>query len=191
MPGVTPTFGIRFPCQGEQIECDDFRDFAEDVDAALADVSALRTLALNRPSAAVRTFDAGMSCPAGAATTIIFDEVLYNNGMFISATPIKPAVLPLRDGIYMCSAEFSPVNAVTTVTLQSAALHGDLGTAAPIARRSLARSVATTDAYPMNVSGVGVLGPSLSPLSAVWTWSGTVGPMFVYCHMTIAFICDL
>jgi hypothetical protein len=190
MPGTTPIFGIRYPCQGEQIKCDDFQNFAEDVDGALADVSALRTLALNRPSAAVRTFTTGFSVPAGAETTIIFDEVLFNNGMFIAAGPIKSAVLALRDGVYMCSAEFSPVNAVTTLTQQRASLHGQTASEI-IASRTLARSVATTNGYPMNISGVGILGPATLPLEARWTWSGTGGPMFVYCHMTIAFVCDL
>jgi len=192
MPSATPTFGIRYPCQGEQISCVDFENFAEDVDNALTTVSTLRDTALHRPAISLATATTGFSVGSGAEATIGFDTIVFNHGMTVAAAPPYTTVSATRNGIYMVTAEFSPLNAVTTLTSWTGRVKCPSNLGRVAAGRTLARSIATTDGFNINVSGLGRMDTAAGSLdaSATWIWTGTGGPMFVYCKFTVAFVCD-
>lgn len=69
MGGVTPRFGIRFPYEGEVVDPTHFKNMADDIDTALTSVEALRTRALNRPTAKVQGPSGGSGATAVAPST--------------------------------------------------------------------------------------------------------------------------
>lgn len=188
MPGSTPNFNIRYPCAGETIDADVFATFSQDIEAALAEVSADTVALSTRPRAAIATADTGFACPVGAVTTLNFTTTLFSNNPVELSFGATGITVTSRPALYMASAEFAPLNAVTSVTSWAAAIIGGTGEYG----RTLAKSVATTTASRMNVSGIVILVPGggTDTLSATWEWTGSGGPMNVYCQMSLALICD-
>lgn len=188
MPGMTPNFNIRYPCQGENINPQVFADYAQDVEAAIAQVQAQAALAQNRLRAALHTADAGVAVAVNVSTQILFSTVEYNNGVEVGAGPTYGGFQSLtadQSGLYLFTLEVSPLNTVTTLTSWKAVVSNTPGFY-PLTvggSRTLGRSVATTEATRINVTGIGFLE---APFSTVFTfqWTGTGGPMNIYARAT-------
>lgn len=184
MPGATSNFGIRYPCSGETIDPTAFANWADDIDAALTDVSTLTSAALTRERASSKTVDAGTSVPVNVATTLtVGATTLYADGVTVTPTTLFPDI----GGVFMVNAEFSPLNTVTTLTSWAGAIlaTGGIDTIG----RKLGLSGANTQATNINVSGL-LRASSINGILVTWHWTGTGGPMFVYCNLSISKICD-
>lgn len=183
MPGTTTNFGIRYPCSGETINPTVFANWADDIDAALTDVSTLTTEVLHRPRASVKTVDAGTSTAVGALTTLnVGDVTLYADGVTVTPTGFITNEPTLEVGVWMVTAEFSPLNSVTTLTSWAG---GCVTSPGDDMGRKMGISGANTLATNINISGLlRVVSPSI--ISFNWLWTGTGGPMFVYCNASIS-----
>lgn len=181
MPGLTPNFGIRYPCAGEIIDPGVFQDFAEDVEAALDTVNAAGDFALLRPRGAQRTALTGTSTAVGVTTTMSYSTTDFNDDLTISAGGFTV----VTDGVYMVDCQFQPITTVTTVTsfaghvLQNAVVNW---------RRKLGQTGPPTTADAINVSGL-LDCTAGDTVTAQWVWTGTGGPMFVYSRLSMSFIC--
>lgn len=180
MPGMTPNFSIRYPCAGEIIDPTAFQNFANDVDAALVTVNTAAAAAVARPRAAQRSTLAGTSCAAGATTAMAFTTVDYSSGITLTGSGFTPTTT----GVYMIDAEFSGFTVVTTVTSWSGQIQQNAVTKY---RRKMGFSIVPNAAGYLNISGA--LSCTAGDTIAVqWLWTGTGGPMFVYCRATISLI---
>lgn len=193
MPGLTDNFGIPYPCPGDPIDCTDFADWAAAIDEALTEVNQAATAAANRPRAMLRTATAGRAIPVGVETQILFDEPtgpVYNNGLDVGSFPhggfrVLP---PLVTGVYLFTAQFTPLNSVTSVTGFRATMNLNFRTVG----RTLASSTATTIAHPISLVGIGVLDAAdpTSTGTCSYTWTGTGGPLNVYCQFSCQFVSE-
>lgn len=178
MPGTTPNFGIRYPCAGETIDPTVFQNFATDVEAALTTVNTSAALAVARPHAAQRTATTGTSCAAGATTSMAFTSVDYATGITTTATGFTPTTT----GVYMIDAQFSGFTTVTTVTSWAGQIQLNAVTKY---RRKMALSTVPATAGFINISGA-LSCTAGDAIVVQWAWTGTGGPMFVFCRATIS-----
>src|SRR5688572_838049 len=119
MPGQTENFGIVYPCPGDTITTGVFQTWTQGIEDALEQVNDAAEAAINRPRAKLRTVDAGFAVANGVATQILFDEVVYNRGLDVGAGPTFGGFNPAPTasaGLYLLTAQFTPVNTATTVT---------------------------------------------------------------------------
>lgn len=96
MPGVTPVYGIPYPCTNDAVTVASFQDFADAVDAALTTLNTLADEALTRPTAKVFN-SATQTIVGGVLTTAIFNSEIWdsdnladlgvNNDRFTIQTP--------------------------------------------------------------------------------------------------------
>lgn len=190
MPGTTANYAIRYPCPGDTITTDVFSNWANDIESAVLQVSDLTGQALNRPRAMLRTVDTGYAVAFGLPTQILFDEVVYNNGLGVGTGPIFGAFdvngTSLDQGLYLFMAQLTPVNTATTVTSFEAEILTDN---VVIAARTLASSAASTIAKPITLAGLGFLtfNPGGGGLVR-FNWTGTGGPLNIYCQFSCQYI---
>lgn len=184
MPGMTPNFGIRYPCAGDTIDPQVFQDFADDVEAALAAVEAVSDAAVSRPSGAVRTAVTGTSVAVGGALTLMaYTATDYVDGVTAIANGIQ-----VGPGLWMVTAEFSGITTVASVTSWSGQVRNN---PTVLYRRKLGSSVADTTPGFINLSGIAHCTAATNDIQGQWAWTGAGGPMFVFSRLSVHKVCDL
>lgn len=185
MPGSTTNFGIRYPCSGENVDAGMFSTWSSDIDAALLSASNATQSTLHRPRASVETIATGNSTTLNVPTTLTTGfSTIYADQVTVSPTQLTSTV----SGVYMVTAEFSPLTAVTDVNYGNGAIRTAFASKF-YARRVVFRAPSLT-ATSINVSGLLVLLAG-NFVSAQWTWGGAGGPMFVYCNLSMSLVCEI
>lgn len=192
MPATTPNFNIPYPCSGDTIDCSIFESWAAGIDNALATVRTASELASQRPRAMLRTADTGVAVAVGGAfvgmTYNRADNPIYNGGLTL--TGVAPnytgfsITLPQIPGWYLFMAQFTPLNAVTTVT----SFEGRITVDGLVFGRTLGDSLPGTVARPITVMGMALLPAALPGAQASYAWTGSGGPMNIYSQFSCQFM---
>ena len=113
----TPNFPITYPCAGVTISCDSFREFATDVEAAIATVDAEAAAALNLPYA--RIVFASANPAFGVETVMTFGLIPtgdFANGVTVNAGAGTMTIV--TPGIYQASVQMFGNQSTLTMTSQ-------------------------------------------------------------------------
>lgn len=180
MPGFTPNFAIEYPCAGETIDATVFQTFADDVEAALAQVDAANAAALQRPRGQ-KLLDPGQSIATTVLTTLTYTSTVYATGITDTATGFTI----LSDGVYMVTLQCLDFTAVASNDYWSARI---LRTGTTVYQRKL--FAGTTSQHHMNVSGL-LTCVAGDTLSSQYQWQGGGGPVTVLARFSASKVCDL
>lgn len=181
MPGFTPNFAIEYPCAGETIDATVFQTFADDVEAALAQVDAASAAALQRPRGQ-KLLSPGQSIASTVLTTLNYTSTVYASG--ITDTPTGFVIL--FDGVYMVTldcAEFS-FSAASNDYWSARVVRN----ATSIYQRKLTAPL--TPEHPLNIGGL-MTCVAGDVLSTQYQWQGGGGPLVVSARFSAAKVCDL
>lgn len=184
MPGITPIWGIRYPYIAETVDPAAFKNFADDVDAAIDLVQASSTAA-----ATGRNF-VHLSRPEGPDTfaTNVETDVVWSvqlSGDDPGAWWAAGANIILPDkGLYQVSmwTEQHPGTTTTTAQRWRVKVNG-------VFRLGHSGKPAISGFSPMSglVGGVVLCTTAGHALAATYKWNGTVSPtVFPETHITVA-----
>lgn len=117
MPGVTPVYGITYPCGGETINPDVLSTFAQTLDAALLRGAADLAEATTRPNAQIRYLIGGtqQTIAVNVVTNVTYAAELYDNDNMADVAVNNDRLTCQTGGVYAVSSTFSFSN-VTTLT---------------------------------------------------------------------------
>lgn len=117
MPGVTPVYGITYPCSGETIDPAALQTFASTLDAALLRGAGELSAAANRPNAQVRYAigSASQTVAFNVVTNVTYAAELYDNDNMADLAVNNDRLTIRTGGVYAISSTFSLSN-VTTLT---------------------------------------------------------------------------
>lgn len=117
MPGMTPVFGITYPCGGETIDVDALATFSRTLDAALVAGAADLEAATNRPNAQIRYAIGStvQTVPFNVATNATYAAELYDNDNMADLAVNNDRLTCQTGGVYFISSTFSLSN-MTTLT---------------------------------------------------------------------------
>lgn len=182
MPGLTPVWGIRFPYVGEVIDPAVFKNFADDVDAALDTIQAAGTgAATGRRYVRLSRPEGPDTIATGTEANIVWTTQLSADdpgGWWTSGAQI---ILPAK-GLYHVSVWNGQHSGVTTVVAQS--LRVQINTANRLGKRPYRNGggIAEDD----GVSGVVFAPAAAASLTALYKWNGTGGPAaFPDCNIEV------
>lgn len=107
----TPNFAITYPCMNTVIDCDDFREFATDVEAAFVTVDAEATAVTHMPFAIQET----STTPALAvATTLVF--IASANNFSSGITVLGNTFVAIAPGLYAVQVQCALATSTLTMT---------------------------------------------------------------------------
>lgn len=190
MPGQTDNYGIRYPCPGDPIDPTDFANWAIDIENAVEQVETAALAATSRPRVQLRTPVTGTACAAGVATAMSFDTIVFNEGMTVAPLAAPHTTIFPGDGVSIyvmtLTATFIPVNTATTVT----SFQGFITANNDVCGRTMASSTVPTIAKPLTLVMTGFV-DSVFGATASFQWTGTGGPLNVYCQFSASFVAQL
>ena len=117
MPGMTPIYGITYPCGGEAIDVDALATFSRTLDAALVAGAAEMDAAANRPNAQIRYLigSTQQTVVFNVATTVTYAFELYDNDAMADVVANPDRLVCQTGGVYAVSTSFS-LSGMTTLT---------------------------------------------------------------------------
>ena len=169
MPGVTPNWGLPYPCSGETIDCLIFEQFAEAVQTTLSDMNIFADTALNRPAASVN--NGTQTVAVNTSTNAIYATEEYDNFNMVDLAVNNDRITIQADGIYMVNTWSSLGSGFTTITSNAVAITKN-GTVFYRKKNS-----SNTD-LTMDVNVTGLLSCVAGDIiRASLLWTGTGGPI--------------
>lgn len=182
---TTPNYAIRYPCAGSPVSLADFANLALDTEAAIAAVDIKENLALRRPAAAIRR-NTGAFLPAvGVATTVTYDQELYDNANMADLAVNNDRLTIVRSGVYMVWGFGSVGGGATTVT----------STALLFTRNGVLYAEKKVNAQPLttstsNLNGVAMVSCVAGDILRLqYLWTGTGGPVAPGVRLAARLVC--
>lgn len=170
MPGYT-SLGIQYPLQNEVVDATSWQTMADDIDALLTSLDALRDVAVSRPTAAISGGSTGLAVNTDGVlsgfTVEDFDTGGYAN------LGVNNDRLTLPTGVFWCQAKANMTGATTIAMTRTGLLVG--GTTIWAMQQ---QDTYAAGANPGNIrsSGIVVITSASTTLQARIRWSGTGGP---------------
>lgn len=170
MPGAT-SLGIPYPYQGETVDADSWENLANAVDGLMTSLDAIRTLAADRPTAALSGGSANAVASATTTTVTAYSNVTWDNAGYadLGAFPNQLTVPP---GVYYVAAG-GFMSAVTTIAMARVTILAGGITWGGGMVDTLSGSISTTLS---SVAAVVVLTGATNAVQSQVRWQGTGGP---------------
>lgn len=169
MPGTT-SLGIRYPLQGEVISAQAYQDMADDVDALMTQLDALRDVAVTHPSASIS--GGSIATASGADGTVTnFSTTTWDTGGYVDLVT-NPDRFTVPSGVYWAVCE-GTLSGATTVTAKRLAI---LHSFAICGAQSVDTLTGTGNGAIGPASGVVICSGATNAVQARAFWTGTGGP---------------
>lgn len=176
MPGITPVWGIRYPFINEVIDPAAFKNFADDVDAAMDTISAASTAAAtSRKFCKVSRAEGPDTLAQNVATDVVWTTQASGDdpgGWWTSGADV---ILPAK-GLYSVFMKYDQGNGIFPTTVTSQMIRAKVNGTFRIGRRYV--PISPSSLIEQNgVSGIVYCATAGHALRATYSWHGTGGPV--------------
>jgi len=168
MPGTT-SLGIRYPLQSEIVDATSWQDMADDIDALMTSLDALRDTAVTRPTARIT----GGSTSVAVNTNVVlsgFNNVSWDNAGYANLG-VDDDLLTVSSGIYWA---YTKANMSGTTTFTMARI--SILVSGSVWAMQQQDDYSSTFASDIRSSGLFLVTAASATLQARARWAGTGGP---------------